>query len=448
MSLCHFLFHSGDERSVRAKKNIAASFFLRGTNVLVGLVLVPVLIHWLNPERYGIWLAVTSVVGWFGLADFGLGNGLRNRFAEALARGDKALARSYVSTSYVILSLIVGFLVLFFLVLNRFIDWTAILNAPRELERDIRILVDIVFVLFFGALVLRIVGVVLIASQKPAMNDLLETSSNVLLCLVILWLSQRLPGSLVALGAVSGLSYVFVFLVATVIVFTRWYRDYAPSPALVNFRYGRDLTGLGMRFFAIQVSNMILFQTDNIIIARMFGPADITPYQVALKYFSLLTMLFTIVLLPVWSASTEAYQKRDIAWMRRIAGKLFRIWLLLGAGAVLLLAVSGVFYRVWLGGAVTIPFALSAFMALFAVVYSWNLMFGYFTSGVGKIRIQLWAAVFAGIANIPLSIFFARFMGTPGVILATIVCMLPASVLLPIQYRRILAGRAGGVWDR
>ena len=110
-------FTKGHARTLRAKKNIAASFLIKGASIVIGLMLVPLTINYLEPTKYGIWITLSSIIGWFGFFDIGLGHGLRNRFAEALAKGKHELARSYVSTTYAILSLIIGgVLVLFFVV--------------------------------------------------------------------------------------------------------------------------------------------------------------------------------------------------------------------------------------------------------------------------------------------------------------------------------------------
>ena len=65
-------------------------------------------LNYLNPVKYGIWLTLTSVIGWFAFFDLGLGNGLRNKLAEALAKNDNELARTYISTSYAIMTITIG----------------------------------------------------------------------------------------------------------------------------------------------------------------------------------------------------------------------------------------------------------------------------------------------------------------------------------------------------
>ena len=36
-------------------------------------------------------LTLSSIIGWFAFFDIGFGNGLRNKFAEAIAKGDHQL---------------------------------------------------------------------------------------------------------------------------------------------------------------------------------------------------------------------------------------------------------------------------------------------------------------------------------------------------------------------
>ena len=76
----------GHQRSVKAKKNIIVSFIVKGFSIIVGLAFVPLTVSYVNPLRYGIWLALSSIIGWFSYFDIGFGNGLRNKFAESIAK--------------------------------------------------------------------------------------------------------------------------------------------------------------------------------------------------------------------------------------------------------------------------------------------------------------------------------------------------------------------------
>ena len=97
---------SGDERTIKVKKNILASVLIKGVDFLVYLLLVPVTLGYLNQYEYGIWLTLSSILMWINSFDIGLGNGLRNKLSEALAQNDKKLCKSYVSTTLFMLCIL------------------------------------------------------------------------------------------------------------------------------------------------------------------------------------------------------------------------------------------------------------------------------------------------------------------------------------------------------
>lgn len=51
-------------------------------------------------------MTITSILYWITTFDIGLGNGMRNYLAEALATNDTKLGKKYISTTMLLLSLI------------------------------------------------------------------------------------------------------------------------------------------------------------------------------------------------------------------------------------------------------------------------------------------------------------------------------------------------------
>ena len=139
---------NGSSRSIAIKKNIIASLFLKGISILVSLQVVPLTINYINPTRYGIWLTLSSIVAWLSYFDLGFAHGFRNRFAEAVAKGDMQLAREYVSTTYVVLSLLFSSVFLIAIVVNHFVDWSAILNVDAAYSSELNIVFGILAFFF------------------------------------------------------------------------------------------------------------------------------------------------------------------------------------------------------------------------------------------------------------------------------------------------------------
>ena len=78
------IYNQGDNRTVKAKRNILQMLFLKGGTILVGLLLVPLTLNYVDAERYGIWLTLSSMVAWMSFFDIGINNGLKNRLAESI----------------------------------------------------------------------------------------------------------------------------------------------------------------------------------------------------------------------------------------------------------------------------------------------------------------------------------------------------------------------------
>src|SRR5665647_1530201 len=150
----------GTTRSKKAKRNIFFSILIQGISIAISLVLVPLTIHYVNPTQYGIWLTLSSIIAWFSFFDIGFGNGLRNKFAEALAKGEEELARIYVSTTYAILCIIIGIVLILFLCINPFINWAKILNTTQEMAGELSILAGIVFIFFCLRFIFQLVTTV------------------------------------------------------------------------------------------------------------------------------------------------------------------------------------------------------------------------------------------------------------------------------------------------
>ncbi|MBW1703352.1 MAG: oligosaccharide flippase family protein, partial [Deltaproteobacteria bacterium] len=99
-------------------------------------------------------------------------------------------------------------------------------------------------------------------------------------------------------------------------LFCTRYRYFIPSLKNVDFRYARELVGLGLNFFLIRIATIVLFMSSSILIAHLFSPREVTVYQVAYKFFQLILVVFMIIVNPLWSAAADAYHRKDYIWIQ------------------------------------------------------------------------------------------------------------------------------------
>lgn len=444
-------FFQGHERTVKAKKNIVASVIIRGLSMVVGFLMVRITLDYLDQTTYGIWLTLTSFLTWFSFFEIGLGNGLRNKLAEALAVKDYELGKSYVSTTYAILGGIMLVLCVMFFLGNSFLDWSDILNTDKQLAGELSNLALIVFGFFFMTFVFQLITIVLSADQRPAIANAFGPIGNLIVLIIIYILTLTTEGSLIYLGWVLSAVPFLVLVVATIYFYMADYKHISPSFRYVKLEYAKDLLNLGVKFFAIQIAGLIIYQSTTIIIAQYFGPAEVTIYNIAYKYFSMLTMAFTIIVTPFWSAFTEAWVKKDTTWIKNTINKLVKIWGILSIGGVIMLFFAEDFYRIWLNDeTIVVPFNLNVVLLIYFITYTFGGIFNMFINGVGKIRLQLVLAtisafIFIGVAILLIEVFE---LGIVSLIIASIIANIEGFVIAPIQYRKIINNRAYGIWNK
>jgi O-antigen/teichoic acid export membrane protein len=442
-------FTEGHERSVKAKKNILASILIKGGSIGISLLLVPLTINYINSSRYGIWLTLSSIVAWLSFFDVGLTQGLRNKFAEARAKNDDSVAQIYVSTTYALLAIIFFLIWIFFLIGNNFLNWSSILNVSADMRSEVSILAVIVFTYFCLSFVLKIITTVLLADQQPAKSSMIDLLGQVFSLIFIVVLVKTTEGSLLLLGIALCLSPLIVLVAANLLLFKGIYRKYRPVVSRVRFAYAKDLFNLGLIFFIIQFAAIIQFQTANIIIARNFGTVDVTAYNIVYKYFGILNMIFTIFITPFWSASTEAYQKDDIQWIRNGIKKYNQVNMLLVVAGVLMLVFSGPVYRFWLRGKVDISFSLSLWGFLYFNVMMYGGKYVNFLNGISALRIQFISSIISPFLYIAIAILLIKYyhLGVYSLFVASILASFNGFILAPLQYNKIIVKKSrASIW--
>jgi O-antigen/teichoic acid export membrane protein len=225
--------------------------------------------------------------------------------------------------------------------------------------------------------------------------------------------------------------------------FFKKHAEVKPSIKYIDLSRIKEIASLGVKFFIIQMAVLVIFATDNIIITQVLGPEHVTPYNVVFKLFSIITIGHSIILAPLWSAYTDAYTKGDIGWIRNILKKLNMLMIPIIIGVLILIIFARQIINIWIGPVIKFPYLLVLFMGIYTVISVWNNIYAYFVNGIGRIKPQMFSAILGGFINIPLSIYFAKYlsMGISGVILGTIVSLSLFAIIGPIQTYYILNKR-------
>lgn len=430
---------NNNDRNLNIKKNIISSSLLKIFGLGLSYLVVPLTLSYLNNEKYGVWLILLSMLSWISFMDIGLGNGLRNRLTESLSNNDIRSAKEYISTAYAVMVIIASVLLFALIIVVLLADWNSIFNTKDIAETELTLTVSIVIVFFMANFILSLSNQLFYSVQESAFTGLTAVLLNGTLLVIILILSKTTDGSLIFLSLAYGMAMVISGAIMTALFFFR-YKELKPSLKSIKKDKINKILQLGISFFIIQISAVIIFTTDNMIITQLFGPSEVTPYNIVKKLFNIIIMGHTIVVTPLWSAYTEANIKKDFAWMRQTLKKTNYLMIIIIVAISTLVLLSKPIINIWIGSDVDIPVDLVLVMGLYTIIHVWNNNYAYLLNGIGRVRISSFVATIGALFNIPISILLASYfnLGTTGVITGTIFSLLLFSISGPIETYYVL----------
>jgi O-antigen/teichoic acid export membrane protein len=152
---------------------------------------------------------------------------------------------------------------------------------------------------------------------------LLITLGQVLAFFIIFLLKYKYSYlTLKELGIIISVTPLFVFVFVSIVLYMWKYRIYRPTLSGFDKKLIMPIFSLSSKFFLVQITALFLFQTDNIIIAHVCGSKEVTEFNLAFKYIGVINMVFSILTIPYWSATTDAYANKDFDWIKNTINTL------------------------------------------------------------------------------------------------------------------------------
>lgn len=442
----HELKKSANGRSGLLAVNVVASFMLKGWSALIVFLMMPLTIHCLGEYKNGVWLTISSLVLWIDQMDIGLGNGLRNKLASCMAHNDIEKARSVVSSTVAMLVMIMLPILVLLSALVWLTDVYAFLNVDPEIIPELRVSLLCAVVLVCMTFVLKFIGNVYMGMQLPAVSNLINTIGSTV-ALLSTWLFYIYGHAtffnvvIVNIGAP-----LLTYLLAYPYTFYVRYKMLRPGLKWVNMGAALELGNIGVRFFWLQVAAIVQFMSANILISNFFTPAMVTPYQIAYRYMNIVVIMFNVVSMPFWNATTDAYERGDMEWIRKASRSMNYMTLAVAAALVVMVLVSPWAYQFWIGKDCDVPFGITVMMAIYIFLLIVSMRYSCFLNGVGALRMQLYMTVMA-VVFIPLAWFVSSYTHDIVWFMAVMCfCNVPGIVVNAIQFNKILKGKANGIW--
>jgi len=442
------LFSTNDKRNAILRNNVLLSALLKVIGLSTSLLIVPITLDYLDNEVYGIWLTMSSILYWFSFFDIGLGNGMRNYLTEAISMGKDTEAKSIISTTLLMLSAIAMVLCIVAIALLHVIDAGRLFNTTMIDSGDLRNIAIVATVFTLVLFVVKNIGLIFVAMQKYALNDLLGVSGHVIALVIIYILTKVTQGNLMYVVAAFTITPVLVFSVAAIPLFAR-HPALKPSMRSLRVELARKVVVKGLGFFLIQITScVVIFGCSNLFITQFLGPESVTTYNIAYKYFNILAIAYTIVISPMWNAYTDAYVKGDMAWIRKNFNRALLIWGLSLICGLLMLAISNILYRLWVGDAVKVPVSVSVITMAYICMFNLNNCVTYLLNGLNKIRVQIITSIVATLLFLSIVGTIRGTYGIEGIVGGMSLCYLSMAIVHLYQCRLLINQKAKGIWNK
>jgi len=423
-------------------------FFIRGLSVLISLLFVPLYLKTIDRADYGILITLTSMIGWIGMLDIGFGNGLRNRLTIAISKSDFTSAKKYVSSAYFAISFYIVIVTIIFLSISHFLSWSTILNVDPSREGEMYILVNVVFVLFGLSFILGIINTIIFSVQQPAFQSLIGLFTQIVSFVIIFIAIKGFSvTSILSIGILNSIISPIVLLVSNIYLFSSRFKFLSPSWRMIEVKVIKEIFSLGIQFFILQIITLILFSINNVLILHIAGAEAVVEYSIAYRYIDVLVIIFTIFVTPVWSASTDAFAKNDIPWIRKTVRKMLVISAIIVLGGSVMVIFSKFVFNIWLGeGIIEVNIAtlvLVLFFVAFRMLYQ---SYGYVINGSGKLKAQMMITLVLAVVYIPFALLLGRMMGLYGVLIISALTQLVNYLWSQKQYKHIINNTGKKFW--
>ena len=431
-----------NERYRRAALTTATAMVARGLGIFTGLAWVRLSLSYLGKERYGLWMAIGSIVTWANLADLGLARGMQNHLSEANGRDDRELASRYVATGLVSLTVLALALAVVVAPLIFIVPWSSVLNVKDpSLAEEARYVVAAVFACFLLEFPLSVVPTIYAAYQRGYVANLFNILGS-LVSLGTLIGVTRFQMTLPMLILATGGSAVLINLVnfGYVLKEMPWLR---PRLRFASLSTLRRLAGTSVALFVFQIGALLINETQNVIIARRLGLSQVAEWSVFSRVYLLPAIFIQMIDSPLIPAFREAHVRGEHDWLRTAFWRVTKLKMVIALVAAGLYLVCGNLAATLLSGQ-SMVFSRDIWLAagFLLIVAIWNVSFNDLMIAVDRLRLLVITVLVNGLVTPVLSYVLAPRWGLLGVVLATpVFSLLVSAWLLPLACKDLIKSR-------
>lgn len=378
-------------------KNISFSLFYKILTMVLALVMVPLLINALGTENYGVWVALTSLIAWISLFDFGLGYALKNTVTKSISNNELHLAKDEALQVLKLTSILSGLLLIVFFCSIKFVS---VLHSNVAVS----LIIFVPFILFFplkaGNAILQGARFIALESALGFIGPLFFFFFSTLIVLLGFYFDVFIAASLFTISYVA--SIIFIWWKASQIINIKL----SDLRKLITAKLNISRIGVGIKFFVLQVASLVLYSVGTILVYDQLGPREAAHYDVVSKVFVLGLSLFNMVIAAFWPEITHHFSRDNFSGIQMLYLRMLFLSLLFSVGSFIVAFYSPEIISVWTAGKINISAEQAIFFAALVSIQSFAYSGAVVLNALEKMNVQLALSSISVFLMIPLTLFF------------------------------------------
>ncbi len=303
-----------ENRNKRIKHTAVVALAAKGVNALSGLITVPVTLSYLGAEQFGIWMALTGFVAFLSFTDLGIGIGLQNALTRCHGNDDEKSPSSIISTAlFLTLLLCIALCVVSWYLIPQF-DLTRIIKLSGDENQSTLLNTTQAFIIAFAiSIPAGMIQRIYDAYQNGVISNGLLAVGR-LFSLASVFISVKLGYSL-AVMVFLYMTLPFVFLALGGIYLFISNPVLRPSPFKVKAQYIKQMVRTGGLALSAQVGAAVMSSGPLLLLSSQFGAIAVVPFAITQRLLSVVSLMTSAALMPLWPAYGEAYARSDKEWI-------------------------------------------------------------------------------------------------------------------------------------
>jgi O-antigen/teichoic acid export membrane protein len=416
---------------------VAASGWLgRGTEAVVQLVSITLLLSYLGIENFAIFALLISLTVWFNLLDLGIGPSIQNFLSEAQASQEPP-EEVLDQVKIIILFLAAIFLILLLLV-HQPLQAILLRGLVSPGHKAPPFLLGLVGCFFIMTALASVSYRVLYAKHQGYLAQFYQAGARLV----------SLIGIFILVATYSGTNKLILSLLIWVV----------PPFLLASLAMGQLLSALGTRvvkvnwtslktiakrslkFGAFTAISTATIHVDYLIMSQTLGAKEITQYNILSKLFNFLLVLYWAMLMAIWPELTERFAKGEWASAKRLI-KIYQGLggLVIGAGTVgILITLPSLLAWFLPQHNLQIPIHSVLLFGAFCLLRGWCDTYATALMSLNHFRAFWIAMPIQTILSCLGQYFLSQLWGINGILLGLIISFaLTATWVLPLEFQVI-----------